>query len=615
VRRQAIHQLSKQGGEVVSVLAGLLENGGSAEARRNAVWALTRIGETEAREAVRTALHDKDNSIRHAAIHSVGVWRDSGALPQLVESLKTGSPPLQRAAAEALGRIGDPKAIPELLAQSAHDNDRILEHSLTYALIEIADPVATASGLRALSSNTRRAALIALDQMDGGGLKPEMVTPLLASSDPVLKRTASWIMSQHAEWGHALAGVFRRRLSDPNLSASDREELRRQLAGSSRSRPIQELLAETISSPGSKQAQLIALEAMGKAPLKEMPEGWCTALAGFLNRADANLIRASVSVARALPVPEGATPLRRTLLRVGRSGGLPAEVRLDALASVSGGMAEVEPELFDFLIAHVDPSRSVAIRGAAAHVLGSARLTADQLLALTDSLKTVGPLELPRLLSAYEKASDETLGLKLIAALSQSKSLRSLRQDALQSSTANFPASTQKRVEELLVSLDIDPAKQAAHLDQLLATLQGGDVRRGQAVFASTGAACSACHAIGYLGGKLGPDLTKIGEVRTERDLLESIIYPSASFVRSYEPVAVLTTSGDVHNGAVLEDGRDEILLATGPYTEVRIARTEIREVRPSAVSAMPAGLEEVLTRQELADLLAFLRQTKWGAQ
>lgn len=117
------------------------------------------------------------------------------------------------------------------------------------------------------------------------------------------------------------------------------------------------------------------------------------------------------------------------------------------------------------------------------------------------------------------------------------------------------------------------------------------------------------------MGGKAGPDLTKIGEVRTERDLLESIIYPSASFVRSYEPVVVLTKSGDVHNGAVLEDGSDEVLLVTGPHTEVRIARAEIREMRPSAVSVMPASLEEQLTRQELADLLAFLRQTKWGAQ
>jgi len=37
--------------------------------------------------------------------------------------------------------------------------------------------------------------------------------------------------------------------------------------------------------------------------------------------------------------------------------------------------------------------------------------------------------------------------------------------------------------------------------------------------------------------------------------------------------------------------------------------------VRPGAVSIMPAGLADQLTRQELADLLAFLRQTKWGVR
>ena len=45
-----------------------------------------------------------------------------------------------------------------------------------------------------------------------------------------------------------------------------------------------------------------------------------------------------------------------------------------------------------------------------------------------------------------------------------------------------------------------------------------------------------------YLGGHVGPDLTNIGQARTERDLLESIVYPSASFVRSYEPIIVVTT-------------------------------------------------------------------------
>ena len=145
--------------------------------------------------------------------------------------------------------------------------------------------------------------------------------------------------------------------------------------------------------------------------------------------------------------------------------------------------------------------------------------------------------------------------------------------------------------------------------------MQGGDVRRGQTVFNSVKAACSSCHAIGYLGGKVGPDLTKVGQVRTERDLLEAVVYPSASFVRSYEPLVITTKSGDVYNGVVRQENDEEILLATGPRTEVRVAQDEIKEMRPGTVSVMPAGLEEQLTHQELADLLAFLKGTRWGAQ
>ena len=114
-------------------------------------------------------------------------------------------------------------------------------------------------------------------------------------------------------------------------------------------------------------------------------------------------------------------------------------------------------------------------------------------------------------------------------------------------------------------------------------------------------------------GGKVGPDLTKVGQVRTERDLLEAIVYPSASFVRSYEPLVIATKSGDVHNGVVRQENDDEILLATGPRTEVRIAQDDIKEMRPGTVSVMPAGLEEQISRQELTDLLAFLKGNSLG--
>ncbi|MDQ6632490.1 MAG: c-type cytochrome, partial [Verrucomicrobiota bacterium] len=177
---------------------------------------------------------------------------------------------------------------------------------------------------------------------------------------------------------------------------------------------------------------------------------------------------------------------------------------------------------------------------------------------------------------------------------------------------AKYPASVQAEAEKIYPSLNVDAGKQKAHVDELLAALKNGDVRRGQLIFNSPIAACASCHSIGYAGGHIGPDLTKIGQVRTERDLLEAVVYPSASFVRSYEPMSVTTTSGEDYSGVLKKDAADEIILATGPNAEMKIVRAEISEIRPGTVSIMPAGLDEQLNKQELADLIAFLKATRW---
>jgi putative heme-binding domain-containing protein len=227
-------------------------------------------------------------------------------------------------------------------------------------------------------------------------------------------------------------------------------------------------------------------------------------------------------------------------------------------------------------------------------------------------LKTTGPLETGRLLSIFEKNTNEVVGLKLVASLKEAKALSSLRAEQLKPLFAKFPATVQEKADALISSLNVDAAKQAAHVNDLLASLKNGDIRRGQVVFNSAKAACSACHSIGYSGGRVGPDLTKIGTVRSERDLLEAVVYPSASFVRSFEPMVVVTSDGDDYSGVVKKDAPDEIVLATGPGVEMKIARQKVAEIRPGNVSIMPAGLDEQLTKQELADLVAFLKATKW---
>jgi len=113
---------------------------------------------------------------------------------------------------------------------------------------------------------------------------------------------------------------------------------------------------------------------------------------------------------------------------------------------------------------------------------------------------------------------------------------------------------------------------------------------------------------VAYVGGQLGPDLTLIGKIRTDRDLLEAIIYPSASFVRSFEPLLVVTTSGQKFSGLLRQESPQEIVLATGPLTIQRIPRDEIEQMRPGQISLMPEGLEKVLSLQELGDLIAYLK-------
>ncbi|MBX9626733.1 MAG: c-type cytochrome, partial [Gemmataceae bacterium] len=120
-----------------------------------------------------------------------------------------------------------------------------------------------------------------------------------------------------------------------------------------------------------------------------------------------------------------------------------------------------------------------------------------------------------------------------------------------------------------------------------------------------------ACHQMGYVGGKVGPDLTRVGGTRSDRDLLEAIVFPSASFVRSYEPVRVVTTDGRTLSGVLTKDAPDEIVLAVAADKEERIARADVESIGPGTVSVMPAGLDQQLSVQDLADLVAFLKASK----
>ena len=138
-----------------------------------------------------------------------------------------------------------------------------------------------------------------------------------------------------------------------------------------------------------------------------------------------------------------------------------------------------------------------------------------------------------------------------------------------------------------------------------------GHVDRGRVVFFSAKTACATCHAVGQDGGKIGPDLTKIGAIRAGRDILESILFPSSTFAQGYQTTTISMADGRELQGILARETADAIRLRDAGGAETPIRREQIRDMRSSAVSLMPSGLEQGMTREEFADLLAYLQSLK----
>jgi putative heme-binding domain-containing protein len=174
----------------------------------------------------------------------------------------------------------------------------------------------------------------------------------------------------------------------------------------------------------------------------------------------------------------------------------------------------------------------------------------------------------------------------------------------------NFPSTVESAAQPLMARIQKGKDSRADRLKSLEPLLRGGDPDRGRDVFFGKKAGCSSCHTIMADGGDVGPDLTGVGAIRSGLDLLEAIVYPSASFVPGHEVYRV-ETAREVYTGVQGESAADAILIISGPRDRVRIPRKEILSIRPSSVSLMPDGFAESLSRRELSDVLAFLQSQK----
>jgi len=135
----------------------------------------------------------------------------------------------------------------------------------------------------------------------------------------------------------------------------------------------------------------------------------------------------------------------------------------------------------------------------------------------------------------------------------------------------------------------------------------GRNFRRGREAFADT--QCILCHKFGTEGGSVGPDITGAASRFNRRDLLETIIEPSKVISDQYQNITVTKKDGDEVTGRLVEENEERVVLVVNPLatdrTEVR--KRDIAKRAPSKLSPMPEGLVNILTKEEILDLLAYI--------
>jgi putative heme-binding domain-containing protein len=133
-----------------------------------------------------------------------------------------------------------------------------------------------------------------------------------------------------------------------------------------------------------------------------------------------------------------------------------------------------------------------------------------------------------------------------------------------------------------------------------------GDARRGELIYRRPALACTACHAIGGAGGKVGPDMTSIGASAPMDYLIESVVNPGAKIKEGYHSVIIQTKDGKSITGQLIQSSGSSSVIRDGSGAEITIADSMIA-TKTDAGSLMPGNLINSLTPQETDDLFKFL--------
>jgi putative heme-binding domain-containing protein len=277
---------------------------------------------------------------------------------------------------------------------------------------------------------------------------------------------------------------------------------------------------------------------------------------------------------------------------------LPEANRVTAIRALRGGRFDVVgPVLDNILVPTAAPNVEVAIIDslAAFDNPGVAKI----ILAHWNSLSP----------QAHEHALDALVAHKnrvpmLLKAVQDGQLPRSALDGSVRSHLLENPdPAIVSKSRQLLGGANGDRAKVIERYQEVLT--MPGNAFQGKIIFQAN---CARCHMPRIQGGRVGPDLSGINN-KTKEELLTDILNPSYAIEPTYINHVATTKDGYIYDGIISNETPGAITLRSGSESgDQTLLRSNIEEIRSSAVSLMPEGFETTLKEQDMANVIAYLR-------
>lgn len=531
----------------------------------------------------------------------------------LVATLAANDPAEVRRALETLTfrQVRSPALSQALLGLLARPADAVLEHTLLHAGITLAgydaNTLAAASGPLQQARVLRIVSQTRAKEADHADIL-RFALSRLDADDAVLAQQAHLALLRAKDAEHLLPPLFADWLTAESPTPARIAAMER-LAGALAGKAGIAASLTRMLTHGAPTVRQAALRAIAAQPGKPDARAWQEPLATLLAQEPSPVLLDAIA-----RVKDPRHDARLDTLAADTTR--PAPLRLKALLARSTSGATLGDAAFTLLMELLIGPQP-ALRMDAAQRLANAKLTAAQWDSYLAALPKAGPLEQAELLIAMAlpqkyQAIDMAQAKRIAGTFATSPMLGTFRPDLVRKAFGFAPREVYALLEPAFTAALAANEAKKERMDALaLAAATRGNASAGRALYQSGKGICIACHRIGDLGQEIGPNLSKIGAIRVERELIESIIFPNNNIARDYDQHAVLLADGSTALGLITARSAAGITLTETSGQSRLIPQESITSSTQLTTSMMPPGLDAMFSEQELLDLVAYLRSLK----